>query len=171
MFRSAIWNIWARFILNFQIGFKLYDSRARPRSAIPSRRRPSSTDIDHRWTPSSEQLCLYSLALEESSPFQPLRATVVPRQNVSEIFNWLTSTIFFYPWTNLTNVSRIYLPGTNDTCVAIGVNENYEAGSVFLKPVLENCPNCQRCFVNRSSSERWVNLEYFIASIYQEYLW
>lgn len=71
---------------------------------------------------------------------------------------------------NLTNVSRIYLPGTNDTCVAIGVNENYEAGSVFLNPVLENCPNCQRCFVNRSSSERWVNLEYLIASIYQEYL-
>lgn len=71
---------------------------------------------------------------------------------------------------NLTNVSRIYLPGTNDTCVAIGVNENYETGSIFLNPVLENCPNCQRCFVNRSSSERWVNLEYLIASIYQEYL-
>ncbi|CAL7938816.1 unnamed protein product [Xylocopa violacea] len=47
----------------------------------------------------------------------------------------------------------IYLPGLNDTCVAVGTNEDEETRSVFLKPILQNCPSCQRCFVNVSNSD------------------
>ncbi|XP_076761416.1 serine protease nudel [Xylocopa sonorina] len=46
----------------------------------------------------------------------------------------------------------IYLPGLNDTCVAMGTNENREIRSVFVKPILQDCPSCQRCFVNVSNS-------------------
>ncbi|XP_078053187.1 serine protease nudel [Augochlora pura] len=44
----------------------------------------------------------------------------------------------------------IYLPGSNDFCVAIGTDENYETKSIRLRPVLKNCQSCQRCFVNAS---------------------
>ncbi|XP_076231283.1 serine protease nudel [Calliopsis andreniformis] len=43
---------------------------------------------------------------------------------------------------------KIYPPRVNDTCVAIQTDENYQTKSVFLKPVLENCQSCHRCFVN-----------------------
>ncbi|XP_033322344.2 serine protease nudel [Megalopta genalis] len=47
----------------------------------------------------------------------------------------------------------IYLPGSNDFCVAVGTDENYETKSIRLRPVLKNCQNCQRCFVNASITE------------------
>lgn len=45
---------------------------------------------------------------------------------------------------------KIYLPGSNDACVAIGTNNDHETKSISLRPVLKNCQNCQRCFVNSS---------------------
>nr|XP_031838376.1 serine protease nudel isoform X2 [Nomia melanderi] len=48
---------------------------------------------------------------------------------------------------------KIYLPGINDSCVAVGTDKNYETRSISLRPVLKNCQNCQRCFVNTSISE------------------
>ncbi|KZC07967.1 Serine protease nudel [Dufourea novaeangliae] len=48
---------------------------------------------------------------------------------------------------------KIYLPGVNDTCVAVGTDEDHETKSISLRPVLQNCQNCQRCFVNTSISE------------------
>ena len=47
----------------------------------------------------------------------------------------------------------IYLPGMNDTCVAVGTNEKYETQSIFLKTVLQNCKSCHRCFINNKISE------------------
>ncbi|XP_076681045.1 serine protease nudel isoform X2 [Andrena cerasifolii] len=47
----------------------------------------------------------------------------------------------------------IYPPGVNDTCVAVGTDDRLETKSVFLRPVLQNCQSCHRCFVNTSTSE------------------
>lgn len=44
----------------------------------------------------------------------------------------------------------IYLPGVDDTCVALGTDENYVTKSIFMKPLLQSCATCQRCFVNAS---------------------
>ncbi|XP_026666589.1 serine protease nudel-like isoform X2 [Ceratina calcarata] len=44
----------------------------------------------------------------------------------------------------------IYLPGLDETCVALATDENYETKSIFMRPVLQSCATCQRCFVNAS---------------------
>ncbi|XP_043512079.1 serine protease nudel-like isoform X3 [Frieseomelitta varia] len=52
----------------------------------------------------------------------------------------------------------IYPAGAMDTCVAVGTSDDHEMKSAFVRPVLQNCPSCQRCFASRiSSSECWGN--------------
>lgn len=48
------------------------------------------------------------------------------------------------------NFYRIYPPAENDICVAVGTNKEHVTQSIFLHPVLQNCDNCYRCFVEAS---------------------
>ncbi|XP_014475627.1 PREDICTED: serine protease nudel [Dinoponera quadriceps] len=48
---------------------------------------------------------------------------------------------------------KIYPPGNNDSCVAVGTDEEYATQSVFLQPILEDCDKCHRCFVEATRSE------------------
>ncbi|XP_076624870.1 serine protease nudel isoform X2 [Colletes latitarsis] len=47
----------------------------------------------------------------------------------------------------------VYLPGTKDTCVAVGTDEDHETKSIFLQTVLQDCQSCHRCFVTSSMAE------------------
>ncbi|KOX71108.1 Serine protease nudel [Melipona quadrifasciata] len=51
----------------------------------------------------------------------------------------------------------IYPAGAMDTCVAVGTSDDHEIKSAFVRPVLQNCPSCQRCFASASSSKCWGN--------------
>ncbi|XP_070512102.1 serine protease nudel isoform X2 [Cardiocondyla obscurior] len=61
---------------------------------------------------------------------------------------------------------KIYPPTKDDLCVAIGTNKEHLTQSIFLKPVLQNCDNCHRCFVktqsvkclNNETSSNWNGL-------------
>ena len=55
------------------------------------------------------------------------------------------------------DIRRIYPAGAMDTCVAVGTGDDHEIKSAFVRPVLQNCPSCQRCFARISSSECWVS--------------
>ncbi|XP_011256317.2 serine protease nudel isoform X3 [Camponotus floridanus] len=52
---------------------------------------------------------------------------------------------------------KIYPPVKNDLCVAVGTNKEYVTQSIFLQPVLENCENCYRCFVEASDFKCRIN--------------
>ncbi|XP_043269435.1 serine protease nudel [Venturia canescens] len=43
---------------------------------------------------------------------------------------------------------RIFPPTDKDDCVAVGVDRKYQTNTTFLRPVLESCPFCYRCYKN-----------------------
>nr|XP_034181143.1 serine protease nudel [Osmia lignaria] len=127
--------------------------------------------LDHSWLLSASK-CLENIKLDQNYVtavfgYGPLfRHVDGPHQQVSiidELQPVNNSQSILLHLKRRVNVSRhvqplfldktIYLPGMNDTCVAVGTNEKYETQSIFLKTVLRNCKSCHRCFINNKISE------------------
>ncbi|XP_072746689.1 serine protease ndl [Anoplolepis gracilipes] len=53
--------------------------------------------------------------------------------------------------------NKIYPPAKNDLCIAVGTDKEHVTQSIFLQPVLQNCDNCYRCFVEASGFKCPVN--------------
>ncbi|CAK9811280.1 Serine protease nudel [Anthophora plagiata] len=138
---------------------------------VDGRYRCSALLLDHNWLLSTAK-CIENIRLDKNYTtavlgYGPLfRHIDGPYQQVTiidEIHSVNNSVSILLHLKDRVNFSRhvkplfhdkkIYLPGVDDTCIAIGTNENYETRSVFLRPILQNCQSCQRCFVNASNSE------------------
>ncbi|XP_076396173.1 serine protease nudel isoform X3 [Megachile rotundata] len=133
--------------------------------------RCSALLLDHHWLLSASK-CVENVRLDQNYAtavlgYGPLfRHVDGPHQTVStidEVQHVNNSESVLLHLKHRVDVSRhvqplflnktIYLPGVNDTCVAVGTNEKYETQSIFLKTVLQNCKTCHRCFVNSLISE------------------
>lgn len=125
---------------------ELHNSPARPKSLVPLCRRTPSTDIGHWWDQERQRNGRLVASLEDCGEFYPLRAAVVPREEVCILIIHSLSNKYYFLFT-LSNFHRIYPPAKDDLCVAVGTNGEHLTQSIFLQPILQNCDKCYRCYV------------------------
>lgn len=138
-----------------QIISELYNSRPRPKPFFSLCRRTLSRDIDCWRDQRRKKNGHFVTSLENCSELYPLCTTAVLREKVCILIICLLSQIHYllFTWLILSILRRIYPSAIEDLCVAIGTNNDHVTQSIFLQPVLQNCDNCYRCFVETSESK------------------